>query len=245
MSRVFADYVQKAKKILDHNWLGSSTKPAPSLYPHQWNWDSGFIAIGRSHYDMPKAIKEIETLFEAQWTNGMLPHIVFNAKALGHYFPEPEFWQTERSPYAPKNKLTSGITNPPVHAIAVEKIQLNARNSRSVIPFLKRIYPKLIALHTYLYRNRDPNDEGLVYIRHPWESGMDNSPTWDVPLKRMRIERETLPLYQRKDLEHVVDPSMRPSDDDYDRYVYLVDLFRQNDYDETQIQTISHPGSAF
>jgi hypothetical protein len=236
MSRIFADYVERAKRILDNNWLGSSTKPAPSLYPHQWNWDSGFIAIGRSHYDTPKAVREIEALFEAQWTNGMVPQIVFSPDALGHYFPEPDFLQTERSPNAPENKLTSGITMPPVHAIAVEKIYLNAHKPRSILPFLERIYPKLMALHNYLYQDRDPNKEGLVYIRHPWESGIDNSPTWDTPLKRMRIDRANFPPYRRKDLEHGLDPSMRPSDDDYDRYVFLVDLFRRNDYDEARIQ---------
>ncbi len=91
MSRIFSDYIKKARTILDNNWTGSSTKPAPSLYPHQWNWDTGFIAIGRSHYDTSRSIQEIETLFEAQWSNGMLPQIVFNPEELGHYFPEPDF----------------------------------------------------------------------------------------------------------------------------------------------------------
>ncbi len=235
MSRIFSNYVEKAKHILDQNWMGSSTKPAPSLYPHQWNWDSGFIAIGRAHYDTPRAILEIETLFDNQWQNGMVPQIVFNAQSLGHYFPEPDFWQTERSPNAPTGKLTSGITMPPVHAVAVEKIYQNARRPRTVLPFLERIYPKLVALHAYLYRERDPKEEGLVYIRHPWESGIDNSPTWDTPLQRIKVDRGTLPPYQRKDLDHGVDPKMRPSDEDYDRYVYLVDLFRGCSYDEARI----------
>ncbi|MDY6839313.1 MAG: DUF547 domain-containing protein [Thermodesulfobacteriota bacterium] len=238
MSQVFANYVEKAKEILDHNWTGSYTKPAPSLYPHQWNWDSGFIAIGRSHYDTRRAISEIETLFEAQWQNGMVPQIVFNPDALGRYFPEPDFWQTDRCSKAPPGTLTSGITMPPVHAIAVEKIYRNARRPRTVVPFLERIYPKLLALHEYLYRERDPKGEGLVYIRHPWESGIDNSPTWDGPLQKISVDRATLPPYQRKDLDHGVDPSTRPTDADYDRYVYLVDLFRQCDYDEAKIREI-------
>jgi len=236
MAKIFADYVERAKRILDDNWTGSSTKPSPSLYPHQWNWDSGFIAIGRSHYDTARAIQEIETLFAAQWSNGMLPQIVFNPTELGHYFPEPDFWQTERSPHAPSGKLTSGITMPPIHAIAVEKIYQNARQPRRVRPFVERIYPKLLALHAYLYRERDPNQEGLIYIRHPWESGIDNSPTWDVPLKRIAIDKASLPEYTRRDLGHGIDPRMRPSDDDYDRYVYLVDLCRQCDYDEFRIR---------
>jgi hypothetical protein len=236
VSRIFADYLEKARRILDNNWTGSSTKPAPSLYPHQWNWDTGFIAMGRSHYDTSRAIREIEALFEAQWSNGMLPQIVFNPEELGHYFPEPDFWQTERSPHAPAGKLTSGITMPPIHAVAVEKIYQNARQHRSVRPFLERVYPKLLELHSYLYRERDIHGEGLVYIRHPWESGIDNSPTWDAALKRIAIEKTSLPAYTRKDLEHGVDPKMRPSDDDYDRYVYLVDLFRQCNYDEFRIR---------
>jgi len=123
----------------------------------------------------------------------MLPQIVFTPNELGHYFPEPDFWQTERAHHAPKHKSTSGITMPPVHAIAVEKIYRNASRQSRVIPFLERIYPKLCALHEYLYRERDPHDEGLVHIRHPWESGIDNSPTWDSPLRRITIDRKHLP----------------------------------------------------
>jgi len=236
MAKLFVDYMERAKRILDDNWTGSSTKPSLTLYPHQWNWDSGFIAIGRSHYDTARAIIEIETLFDAQWSNGMLPQIVFNPRELGHYFPEPDFWQTERAKHAPAGKLTSGVTMPPVHAIAVERIYQNARRSRDVMPFLERIYPKLLALHDYLYRERDPRGEGLVYIRHPWESGIDNSPTWDIPLRKIHFDTAELPNYTRKDLKTGLDPKLRPSDDDYDRYVYLIDLFRRCDYDESRIR---------
>jgi len=218
--------------------MGSYTKPAPALYPHQWNWDSGLNAIGRSRYDTTQAVLEIETLFNAQWQNGMVPQIVFNPDTLGHYFPEPDFWQAERSAHAPPGKVTSGITMPSVHALAVEKIYHNARRQHRALSFLERIYPKLIALHAYLYRERDPNDEGLVYIRHPWESGVDNSPTWDEPLRRIVVDRNSLPTHQRRDLEHVTDPKMRPTDADYDRYVHLVDLFRRSDYDETRIRQV-------
>jgi len=77
MSNDMKDLIEKAKSILDANWLGKSTKPSPHLYPHQWNWDSGFIAIGYSRYNQKRAQQELSTLFEAQWKNGMLPQIVF------------------------------------------------------------------------------------------------------------------------------------------------------------------------
>lgn len=235
MSRIFDKYIERAKGILRDNRAGSYTKPSPSLYPHQWNWDSGFIAIGKSHYDTRGAMAELDSLFAAQWANGMLPQIIFNPETLGHYFPEPDFWQTERSPYCPPDRITSGITMPPVHAIAAEHIFDHARYKKEVLTFLRRIYPKILALHQYFYRERDPSGEGLIYIRHPWESGIDNSPAWDEALRAMPVDRDALPSYTRRDLEHV-SAGMRPSDDDYDRYVFLVDLFRTRGYDEAAIR---------
>jgi hypothetical protein len=50
----------------------------------------------------------------------------------------------------------------------------------------------------------------------------------------MDIHKNSLPSYQRKDLEHV-SADMRPTDHDYDRYVFLIDLFRRLEYDESAI----------
>ena len=225
----FKNYVKQAQKILDGNWTGSYTKPSSSLYPHQWNWDSGFIAIGYAHYNEDRAMQEIRSLFEHQWENGMLPQIVFNAQALGNYFPEPDFWQV------PGSRLTSGITMPPLHAIACLHIYQHAKSRQKANDFLKEMFPKLMAAHRYFYLYRDPDETGLVYIRHPWESGLDNSPSWDKALCHIDVDKARLPLYERKDLKHGVPAEQRPSDDDYDRYVYLVDLFRRLNYDERKI----------
>jgi hypothetical protein len=236
MSNTINQFIKKAKTVLDRNWNGNYTVPAHGLYPHQWNWDSGFIAIGYSHFNTKRAISEITHLFNAQWKNGMVPQIVFNRNMLGNYFPEPDFWQTERSPDAPDDALTSGITMPPVHGLAVLEIYENAHKKEDIIPFLRWIYPRLISLHRYLYRDRDPDGTGMVYIRHPWESGMDNSPTWDRIFTKFDMSSVTIPAYTRKDLAHVAGAEERPEDRDYDRFVYLVDLFRKNDYDEKMIR---------
>jgi hypothetical protein len=228
-TRGFKEYLKVAKQILNGNWTGSYTKPSPSLYPHQWNWDSGFIAIGYAHYNQKRARQELLSLFNHQWPNGMVPQIVFNPNALGNYFPEPDFWQV------PNGRLTSGITMPPLHAIACLHIYKHAGDRDSVRDFLKKMFPKLLASHRYFYRFRDPDRSGLVYIRHPWESGLDNSPAWDKPLKNIHVDKRTLPPYQRKDLKHGVPAEQRPSNDDYDRYVHLVDTFRRLSYMEEDI----------
>ena len=48
--------LRQAKKVLDFNWTGRYTQPGPRLYPHQWSWDSAFIAIGYAHYDQSRAV---------------------------------------------------------------------------------------------------------------------------------------------------------------------------------------------
>lgn len=225
----FKEYIKVAERVLGSNWTGSYTKPSPHLYPHQWNWDSGFIAIGIAHHDQKRAQQEIASLFEAQWPNGMVPQIVFNSQAIGHYFPEPDFWQV------PDGRLTSGITMPPLHAIACLHIYEEAQDKRTAHGFLEAMFPKLMASHRYLYHFRDPKKSGLVYIRHPWESGLDNSPAWDGPLRKIKIDKGKLPSYERKDLIRGVPAEQRPSDGDYDRYVYLVDIFRRFEYQEEDI----------
>lgn len=227
--------IETAKRVLEGNWIGTSTKPAPALYPHQWNWDSGFIAVGYANYDQQRAQLELSTLFKSQWANGMLPQIVFNPDALGGYFPEPDFWQSERSPNAPSDVLTSGITMPPVHGIAARRILEKASDRKAAVDWLHVMWPKLLALHRYFYRERDPHHEGLVWIRHPWETGLDNSPTWDSPLQSFQVDKAALPPYERKDLKKGVPPEQRPSDEEYDKYVFLVDLFRRHAYDEKAI----------
>ncbi len=72
------DLAERAAAVLRGNDLGGWTKAAPRLYPHQWSWDSAFIAIGWAHLDVHRAAEELRTLFEAQWATGMVPHIVFN-----------------------------------------------------------------------------------------------------------------------------------------------------------------------
>ena len=84
-----------AAATLRNNWVGTSTVPAHGLYPHQWSWDTAFIAFGHSVTNLTRAQLELETLFDAQWANGMLPHIVFNPDVPSDaYFPGPAYWRS-------------------------------------------------------------------------------------------------------------------------------------------------------
>lgn len=224
----------QAKEVLEKNWTGKYTRPAIPLYPHQWSWDSAFIAIGCAHYDLERAEKELQRLFTGQWDNGMIPHIVYNKQEDIDYFPDPEFWHTNAVQGAPDDPATSGICQPPIHATAVRRLLENATDRVVAQEFAADLFPKLEKWHNFLYRERDPHDEGLVYIRHPWASGQDNSPSWDEALNRIKLTEEERPDYERTD-DKYVEAAERPTDSSYDRYAYLIDFFRLRNYDEEKI----------
>jgi glycogen debranching enzyme len=224
---VQTDLQQRARKVLETNWRDGFTIPSKRLYPFQWNWDSGFIAHGYLHFDLDKARQEIAHLFDGQWSHGMLPHIIFRSQPATPYFPNASFWDSQCSPLAPKDLATSGITQPPVHGAILQAIY--RKQPQQGADFVKFMWPKVMALHRYFYQYRDPKQEGLVYIQHNWESGFDNAPIWDQPLANIDLSTVTVPAYQRADTGQV-DPEQRPTKTDYDRYIYLVDLFKKHRY---------------
>ena len=236
----------RAGEVLRLNDMGGWTRAAPNLYPHQGSWDSAFIAIGLAHLDTRRAAREIHGLFAHQWATGKVPHIVFNPKAPPHsYFPGAEHWACAAdSPEAPPAPpYTSCLTQPPVHAIAGWRIwEAAGREGEESLSaaraFLQDIYPRLFAWHRYLLTYRDPEGSGLVTIYHPWGNGTDNSPRWDDALAA--VEVGDLPPYPRYDLQHVGDPSQRPTKADYDRYLWLVKLIKGAGCDEKAIYR-SHP----
>ena len=226
--------VDEAKAVLDANWTGRATIPAPGLYPHQWNWDTGFIAIGRSRYAEVRAQTEMLSLFDAQWRNGKLPSIAFSPEvASDAYFPGPDFWRSRESPDAPRAVATTGITQPPVHAIAALEMHRHADDADRSEAFLRLLFPGLVALHRYL-RDHRSTDRGLAWFLHPWESGLDNSPAWDEAFARVDVPSGAVSPYRRRDLRDC-DARDRPTDEDYDRYVHLAMLYRDTGYDDARI----------
>ena len=227
-----AELIGTAKAVLEANWLGHATSPSRGLYPHQWSWDAACIAMGYASWNQGRAETELRSLFAGQWLNGLLPHIVFTDGA--RYFPGPEFWQTERSPDAPESPKTSGIVQPPIHATSALQVYRLASDRARASLFLEELLPKLAAWHAYLYRERARSDGGLVEIWHPWESGMDNSPLWDAALERVSFDAGLLPEYARVDVD-IAEANERPSDGEYDRYVYLVSMCRELAYEPSRI----------
>jgi hypothetical protein len=205
-------------------------------------------------------LRELETVFAAQWADGRVPQIVYNPAAPPDgYFPDAARWAAaDLAPAAPRRPLTSGICLPPPHALAAWRIceaagerpvgagsprpaRVTARTGEETLPLharLEALYPRLLAWHRYLATARDPDASGLVTIYHPWESGTDNSPRWDAPLENVAVG--PVPPYVRRDLQHVASPSHRPTDAEYDRYLWLVESLKAARYDDAAVHR-THP----
>ena len=214
------DLISRAQCVLRLNDMGEFTKPSPRQYPHQWNWDSAFIALGLAHFDLPRALAEVRTLLRAQWRDGMVPHIIYPTGA-SDYFPRPDFWRTENLPHAGAIP-SSGLTQPPILATVVRAMSGPTHTAQR--DFLQEVFPRLLAWHRWLHTARDADGTGLPCLIHPWESGMDNSPLWAGALDR--ITPINLPPFERRDTIHVA-PDERPLAPDYERFVYLIDCGRR------------------
>jgi hypothetical protein len=223
------DHFAEARAILQANDRGGYTVPTDRLYPFQWNWDSGFVAMGWARFDEARGFREIERLLEGQWEDGLVPQIVFHTPS-DEYFPGPDVWGIKRSP------PTSGITQPPILATAVRRMWETAADRAAAEARTAALYPRLLASHRWWAQARDPGNTGLVSTLHPWETGMDNSPAWDAALAR--VPSETTTPIRRRDTAHV-DASMRPRGEEYQRFIHLVERFRDVDWDPARMLAVS------
>ena len=224
-------FLNKAKEILNKNYQeGGFTIPSEGLYPFQWKWDAGFIALGWAHFDIEKAKTELETLFKAQWGNGFVPHIVFHNDS-DTYFPGPDFHESRLHPQSSKKVRSTGMTQPPVFGFVLEYLLKIAKDKEGMLQFIAGIIDKVYENHVYFYEHRDIQKEGLVYIYHNWESGTDNSPIWDDIWETMNPPEYT---FERRDTTHV-DPAQRPTKREYDHYLYLIDIAKKYNYDDAKI----------
>lgn len=227
--------VNEAAEVLKTNDRQKWTVPAGDLYPHQWLWDSCFIAIGLRHLDVGRAQTELRGLLRGQWSNGMMPNIIFAGDGERRHI---DLWRSWVNPFAPAKVSTSGITQPPMLAEAVLKVGNNLKmpERRS---WFKEMLPALIRYHEWLYADRDPHHEGLILLLHPYESGLDNSPPWISELRKHsmpwwislmeRLKLDIVVNFFRRDTKHVP-PGQRMSNTEALAYWAAIHRLRRKAY---------------
>lgn len=233
--------IKDAKAVLKQNDFKLFTSPAGKLYPHQWLWDSCFIAIGLRHYNVGRAQQELKSLLRGQWSNGMLPNMIFSESL--QYTQDRNIWRSHLSVSAPDNVSTTGITQPPMLAEAVVRVgqKLSKAERRT---WYQTMYPSLLAYHQWLYRERDPKQSGLVLQIHPYETGLDSTPPWLDQLHQHHrpwwasllktTKLVNLVDLVRRDTRHVA-PGQRMSNLDALLYYDVIRKLRAKHYDAKAI----------
>jgi hypothetical protein len=222
-----AELRARALAVLERNHRDGYTVPAEGLYPYQWCWDSGPIALGWAAAGRwAEAWDELRRLLSAQWPSGMVPHIVF-WESCDHYFPGPEVWGTAHDP------PTTGITQPPLPISAAARLYVADPDRARARAALRDMWPGLVAWLEWIARARI-GPHGACVIVHPWESGMDNAPCWDAPLHAAPSGGN--PHLERRDVATVA-AAHRPTDGDYRRYLGIVERLRAAGWDtEHQVE---------
>lgn len=154
----------------------SIMQPSPSEYSGmQWEWDSCFHGMMNAHISIVDAKSEILSLNVHQIKEGadegMYPHMVmWTERKLPQFNYQDQSW----------------ITQPPVVSIATEYVFKKDGD----ISFLKEMYPHLVRQEEWFARRRELNNDGLVVVLTPWETGNDQSKRFKQGLPRVTEEDE-------------------------------------------------------
>ena len=216
---------EQAIAILKKNDRGGFTIPTARLYPFQWNWDSAFIALGLATIDLERAWTELETLISGQCYDGMIPSIVFRSDNKD-YFPGPEIWQNPNCPVS-----VTGISQPPVLAsVILSLVRMNPTVGHTKA---SQLFEPVMRWSRWFDQYRRTDHAPAICAVHPWETGRDNCPDWNIGLSQIEIDTG-LPSYSRKDIIHA-HASQRPSQLEYDKYLTIVKFGRDCSWDQEKL----------
>ena len=156
------------------------TCPSPGHYWWQWYWDSCFIAIAWRRFDPGRARRELESLLSAQREDGFIGHTIFWERPLTG-------WRRQTyNVLAPDAPMTASI-QPPLLAWAWRQAVGDPADE-----------PRIALHHRWLAENRDLDEDGLLWIVQPDESGLDASPQFDAIWGRRAHGLGGFPLLVRR-----------------------------------------------
>lgn len=172
--------IEQAESVLRKNTLIGKTnvdagefeylyvRPAIPKYPHQWLWDSSFHVIVMCRYfNKESAKRELASLLKGIHADGLLPSIV--------YWDGVNTWfEGIMNSIAGYGGNSTNLTQPPMVAVALQELFDSTRDET----LLKQLLPIVEKYFDWLANYRDPDQDHLISIVHPWE-GLDASPVFD------------------------------------------------------------------
>jgi len=175
----YADILTGARQVLEGNWREGRladgrtfgyTCPDTTKYPDQFFWDSCFHALAWSRIDPRRAMRELRSLGDSQQPSGLIGHTTFwlgparAARAFTYNLLHRRAFQTS-------------TIQPPLLGWVWAEVAERAGDAA----FAEEGRAVVERYHDFLERERGQED-GLIGILQPDESGLDATPAYDAPL---------------------------------------------------------------
>jgi hypothetical protein len=184
----------------DNDTSAHSLPSSQQWYPN--SFEASIVALAWAQLgDASRAVQELNALVDAQWSNGLLPSTVFDARRDSE-FPTASFWNANASEFASRSRSTSGVPHPPMIAQTL-RFALNRVNvSDELSQFAStRGYDSARRFHEFLAREHDASSlaAGCLWIMHPWSTVDAATPLFDAALDAFQIGnfQHMLPKYNR------------------------------------------------
>jgi putative isomerase len=157
--------------------------PSMLKYVGIWQWDNFFHALAYRHIEPRLAQDQLRILLDHQREDGMIPDAIHDEGTVTHLsFP-----------------VEADVTKPPLIAWAAWKLYEH-NNDRE---FLDEIYEPLVRWNNWWFEKNDPNGNGLCEYRHPFSSGLDDSPLWDEGMPVEAPDLNTYLCFQQEALSKI------------------------------------------
>ncbi len=134
--------------------------PSKLRYVGVWQWDAYFHALAYRHVNMSLAQNQLRIFMDHQREDGMLPDAVHDEGIVTH-LPYP---------------VDSDVTKPPLAAWTSWKLY----QLQPDLEFLNEVYEPIERCVNWWVQKNDLDANGLCEYQHPYSSGLDDSPLWDL-----------------------------------------------------------------
>jgi putative isomerase len=158
--------------------------PSKIHYVGVWHWDQFFHAIAYRHIDTRLAEDQIRIVLDHQRPDGMLPDAVHDEGTVTHLMLP----------------VDADVTKPPLAAWTVLKLYQKSGH----LDFLEEVYEALVRWHNWWMKSSS-NEVGLAEYRHPFSSGLDDSPLWDEGMPVVSPDLNTYICIQQESLARIAD----------------------------------------
>lgn len=170
--------------------------PSKIHYVGVWHWDQFFHAIAYRHVDTQLAEDQLRIVLDHQRADGMLPDAIHDEGLVMHL----------------TTPVDEDVTKPPLAAWTALKLYEKSGH----LDFLEEIYEPLKRWQDW-WQHFNGHGDGMCEYRHPFSSGLDDSPLWDFGLPVVAPDLNTYLCIQRESLARIADLIGLPEDAAYYR----------------------------